>query len=122
MTTRRTFLGAAAALAGLPEQDDSADESATAELPDPDDYPSPERIETGTYTDYGYAEMDVEADVAELSAAAYREPDGKGGHFENVSIMIDAQGMRFGISVEFDDARAFAQEILDVTQEEAPDR
>jgi len=129
MTSRRTFLGAAAALAGLPVDgldvgDDPADdteEDSAPGLPDPDDFPEPERGETATYTDYGYADMTMEADAAELRATSLREPDGRGGEYVNAGIEIEMHGVQFGISMDVDEARAFAKELLAITEKAESD-
>jgi hypothetical protein len=124
MTTRRTFLGAAAALAGLPvdglgeetNAEDNTESDNSPGLPDPDDFPEPERGETATYTDYGYADMTMEADAAELRATSLREPDGRGGEYVNAGIEVEMHGVQFGISMDVDEARAFANELLEITE------
>jgi hypothetical protein len=121
MTTRRTFLGAAAALAGLPVHDEAAGRDTTSGLPDVDDLPKPERGETTTYTDYGYADMTMEADAAELRATSLREPDGRGGEYVNAGIEIEMHGVQFGVSMDVEEARAFAKELLAITEKAEDD-
>jgi len=127
MTSRRTFLGAAAALAGLPvdgldeETEGNTEDDSAPGLPDPDDFPDPERGETATYTDYGYADMTMEADAAELRATSLREPDGRGGEYVNAGIEIEMHGVQFGISMDVDEARAFAKELLAITEKAESD-
>lgn len=112
-SSRRQFLGAAAALATLP---------ATSAGEDGDDRPEKredlkeQRKESDTITgDYGYGTVNLELEDVDVQATSYREWVGN-GWYEHVSLSIEGYGISLSATLSFDEARKLGEELVEITE------